>query len=100
MRLATLALLAATATGAVGCAHHAPTVYMMSDITGTQAIGELHGRQIFLYSGEVLSVRDDHHVALRSLQDAVLDGNRLYLTHQPNMIPFDETALSFAGWAH
>jgi hypothetical protein len=99
MRMATLALLAMAATGTAGCAHHAPTVYMVSDITGTPAIGELQDRQIFLYSGEVLSVREDHHVALRSLQEAVLEGNRLHLTNQPNMIPFVETALSFAGWA-
>jgi hypothetical protein len=75
------------AMGLMGCAHRGPTVYVVSDIDGTYPVGELHGRQIFTYDGDILSVQGNDHVRLRSLQDFVLVDNRLYLTNQPNMVP-------------
>ena len=72
-----------TMAGALGgCAHTGERIYTV-DSHFRVAVGERHGRQIWLYDGSVVFIQDDQHVRLPSFQDTVLVGDKLYLTNQP-----------------
>ena len=68
-----------------GCAHQGPTIYgVEADGEPAGPIGELHGRQVFLYSGQICMIEGNNHTKLRSGRDAVLAGDQLIITNQPD----------------